>query len=220
MFKIITAAALLAPVAHAATDADFARTTPRFCAHVQQRLEGTTRIAENVDHPDYEAFKESKASVDPLRTEQFVDYEDPAAKANPRRISCKVKTADHLNDVYGDGTAKAGGTCQDIHRTMASVVAAGLTAAEIQIPRERIVFEPDDVKVMGSQWVTPFQQVHRAEDGRLHLISKALLVTWTDLRFKLAPDRFRGAHYCHLIAPEYLARLMTGAAVAPAKSDE
>lgn len=200
--------------------ADFAATdltvsAPEFCSVVQRRLEGTTMVSANVNHPDYEAFQQSKAEVQPLRTEQFIEYRDPTAKADPMRISCKVKTADHLNEVFGAGTAKESGSCEMIHREMAAAVAASLAPGAAKIAVTDIVFDADDIKYMGSQWVSPYQYVYRDAAGKIHLKSKALLVNWTDIRFKLAPDRFRGAHYCHLIAPEYLAKLMTGAATAP-----
>lgn len=197
--------------------ADLSKTNPDFCATVQARLEGTALPAATVDHPTYQAFQESKAEVKPLRTEQFVEFRDAANKRDPTRISCKVKTADHLNEVYGTGSAKGSGTCQAIHREMAATIAAGTAPGALKIRAEDIVFEPDDVKFMGSQWVTPFQFVH-GDGGVLKLKSKALFVEWTDIKFKLAPDRFRGAHYCHLIAPEYLQRLMTGAEPLPPKS--
>ena len=68
--------------------ADLTRTTNDFCPMIQQRLEGTTMTAENVVHPDFVSFQESKASVQPLRTEQYVEYADAAAKTDPLRVSC------------------------------------------------------------------------------------------------------------------------------------
>ena len=40
--------------------------------------------------------------------------------------------------------------------------------------------------------------------------SKGFRVDWTDPQFAAMPGRFRGVQYCHLVAPEYLARLVTG----------
>lgn len=196
-----------------------ATTSPQFCGEVQRRLEGTAMTSKNVDHPDYEAFKLSKAEIKPLQTEQFVEYADEAAKKDPVKIYCKAKTGDLLNETYGKGTAGKQGTCDAIHRDIADAVYASLDPSAIKIGRDRLVFEPDDVKFMGVQWVSPYQVVYGAE-GRIYLRSKALLVNWDDLKFKMAPDRLRGTHYCHLIAPEYLARLVTGAATAPPLADE
>lgn len=210
---------VFACAADGAFSAELAKTTPDFCIVVQQRIEGTALVADAVEHPTYASFQESKSEVKPLRVEQFVEYRDAATKSDPLRISCKVKTADQLNEIYGDGTAKGSGTCEAIHREIASAVAAGLPVESLKISPSQITFEPDYIKYMGSQWVSPYQYVYR-DGAALHLKSKALYVAWTDIRFKLAPDRFRGTHYCHLIAPEYLARLLTGAEQAPSRVEE
>lgn len=175
--------------------------------------------SDNVDHPDYESFKLSKADIKPLQTEQFVEYADPAAKKDPVKIYCKAKTGDLLNETYGKGTAGKQSTCDAIHRDIADAVYASLDIGAIKVARDDIVFEADDVKVMGIQWVSPYQVVYGSQ-GKIHLRSKALLVNWDDLKFKMAPNSLRGTHYCHLIAPEYLARLATGAATAPPLQDE
>jgi hypothetical protein len=54
----------------------------------------------------------------------------------------------------------------------------------------------------------------RDQDGVLHVRSKGFRVDWTDPQFAAMPGRFRGVQYCHLIAPEYLARLVSGQATA------
>ena len=42
--------------------------------------------------------------------------------------------------------------------------------------------------------------------------AKGFQVDFTDPRFARAPERFRGVHYCHFIAPEFFARLLAGRA--------
>lgn len=220
MWRWLAAATVFTASALAADEkVSLSTSSPQFCSEVQRRLEGTAMTSKNIDHPDYEAFKLSKAEIEPLQTEQFVEYADPAAKKDPVKISCKVKTGDLLNETYGEGTAKKQGSCEAIHRDMADAVYVSLDPSAIRVSRERLVFAPDDVKMMGSQWITPFQVVYAA-DGKIYLRSKALLVNWNDLKFKFAPDRLRGTHYCHLIAPEYLVRLVTGAATALPRDGE
>ena len=44
----------------------------------------------------------------------------------------------------------------------------------------------------------------------LHIASKGFIVEFTDPRFIKAPDRFRGVHYCHFVAPEQFKKLLAG----------
>ncbi|MDW8259119.1 MAG: hypothetical protein RML32_06715, partial [Gammaproteobacteria bacterium] len=81
-----------------------AMTTPDYCALVQRFLAGTALQARNVIHTDYQAFVASKPAVQPLTTHQYVLYSDDAPRL-PLRVSCKLKTPDHLNAAFGAGTA-------------------------------------------------------------------------------------------------------------------
>jgi hypothetical protein len=77
----------------------------------------------------------------------------------------------------------------------------------------------DENRVTGSSWTAPYQHVW-GEGDRVHVRAKALLVLWDDWRWKLAPDRFRGMHYCHLITSEYARALMLGQLRAPPLSPQ
>jgi len=199
------------------------RTDDQFCNRVQQLILGTQLLARNQLHADYEAFKESKSTLDPYTTQQFVLHEDESGQ-RPMRISCKFKSADHLNAVYGAGTASTTPrACRDANRDTIQRVYRAIPAAEraaLPLPPARILLDGDDIQIMGSRYVAPYQFVYLAPDGTLHIAAKALLVNWDDWRWKLAPDKFRGAHYCHLIAPEYAARLMRGEVSAQPRSDQ
>jgi len=189
-----------------------------FCTHAQQTLAGTKLVSRNVIHSDYEAFKKSKASIQPLITHQFVLYEDDA-RQRPLRISCKLKTPDLLNEVHGAGTATdTGKSCRTLNRATVLDVYRDLSppdrARAVFTPRT-IMLEADQIVRMGSQWITDFDYMHKAGDGTLHIVSKSLRVDWDDWRFKIAPDRLRGTWYCHLIAPEHMRRIMLGGPVPP-----
>jgi hypothetical protein len=215
---IVAVLAAVSQVLAAEPQANLGRTTDDFCVAVQQMLEGTTLVAQNEVHATYDSFKESKAEAKPLLTEQYVLYADEANKADPLRISCKAKTGDLLNELYGPGTATGRTACRAVHQRIAADVLAGLTDAEraaAKIAAADIVFEEDEVVFMGSKWVEPFDYAW-TDGGKLHLKSKALLATWDNILFKLAPPQFRGTHYCHLIAPEHLRRLVLGLAEPPA----
>ena len=56
--------------------------------------------AVNTVYTDYQAFVESKPAPRPLATRQSVWFED-AARTQPRMVSCKMKTADHIRVEYG-----------------------------------------------------------------------------------------------------------------------
>ena len=188
-------------------------TTANFCAIVQQRLAGTALPVRNVVHTDYQAFVKSKPRVNPLEAHQFAQFED-ASRSLPMRISCKTKTADHINAVYGSGHASDDSvSCRDINRATIMGVWSALAANERQraaFPPWRVMLDGDDIHVMGSAYLKPYRFVYLGEDGLPHVLAKGLLARWDDWLWKLAPERFRGAHYCHLLAPEFARRLMQG----------
>jgi hypothetical protein len=64
-------------------------------------------------------------------------------------------------------------------------------------------------------WLKPYDIAWAGADGALHLKSKAMRNDWLDPRYADAPARFKGTRYCHLVAPEYLKRLLTGVVAAP-----
>jgi len=190
-----------------------AQTTPDFCSEVQRQLAGATQVAVTTRlHTDFQAFVKSKAKIQPLEVEQFVQYEDAAA-TQPMRISCKTKSPDHINAVYGAGSATGDGSCRDVNRNIIMSVWATLSAqqrAGARLPPWRILLDGDDVTVRGSRYVAPYPFVYLGDDQQTHVLSIALRVNWDDWLWKWAPDRVRGAHYCHLLAPEYALRLIRG----------
>lgn len=190
-----------------------------FCADAQQLIAGTPLRPENVVHTDYDAFVLSKPEVRPLRTEQYVWYEDEA-RTQPRMISCKMKTADHIATEYGAGEVRGEGLCADINRRTLERVLESMSAAE----RRRlafdggrnVVFDAEERTTEGPVWLAPYAFAYIGEDGALHLKAKAMRNDWLDPRYAQAPARFKGTRYCHLVAPQYLARLLR-AEVAPPK---
>lgn len=189
------------------------QTTADFCGSVQRQLSGTTAVAVSTRvHTRFEDFVKSKAKIQPLETEQYVQYED-AAGTLPMRVSCKTKSPDHINAVYGAGSAIADASCRDVNRSIIMNVWAAMPAGQrtaAKLPPWRILLDGDDVTVRGNKYVSPYPFLYLDADGQTHLLSIALRVNWDDWMWKWAPDRVRGAHYCHLIAPEYAARLMRG----------
>jgi hypothetical protein len=199
------------------------RTNDSFCEIAQYYIADTAKKPNTVVHADFDSFKKSKTKIDPLEIHQFVLYADDA-RLQPRRISCKFKSVDHLVTYYG---AAAAGTrqhsCRDLHHRMTRNVFGSLSADErtrVRFPLERIRLEADVTTLLGSKWVADFSYVWETADGELHLASKALPVDYTDWLWRLAPEKFRGVYYCHLIAPEYLRAIMLGAESPPARATE
>jgi hypothetical protein len=192
------------------------RTDDSFCISVQQVFAATKIEARNTVYTDYQAFRKSKTVARPLQIHQFVLRD---AAGIPQRVSCKVKTPDHLLAEYGpDSAHDRGVTCRDINRETAKRVYASLadgTTSPIHVPQENLVFDADETTFMGASWVGPYDYVYETTDGRLHVKAKALRVDWDNVWLSWAPDRLRGAYYCHLIAPEHMRRLALGEVTAP-----
>jgi hypothetical protein len=210
----LAAAAAQTAMAQTATPQAMPVTDKDFCERVQRDLTGTTLKLNNIVYPDYDGFKESKTKIDPLEIGQFVLSDG----VSPTRVSCKTKTTDHLIDRHGADAAKGDKTCADINRMTIDAVYTALTddeKAKLKIAKDDVVIEPDETVYMGSQWVTDYDFAYRGPEAKMHLMGKSLYVTWTNVAFKWAPERFRGVRYCHLIAPEYAKRLVLGEAELP-----
>jgi hypothetical protein len=183
-----------------------------FCLEAQRVIVRTDVRPTLVVHADFDEFVKSKASIEPLTIHQYVWYEDDDP-ARPVMVSCKLKSSDHLNEAFGPGTSAGNGLCQDMNRLTYNRVRAALGAANV----EALVFDPDEEVrntenpgMTGPDWLKPYEMTWRDASGLLHLRSKGFRVDWTDPQFAAMPARFRGVQYCHLVAPEYLARLVTG----------
>lgn len=192
-----------------------------FCSSVQQILAGTALVARNTVHGSFDAFVRSKPQLHPLETQQFVEYAD-AAHTKPMLIWCKTKSADQLNEVYGAGTALDDPySCRWINRRIIVDAWNDLSSAEraaAKWPPNRIMLDDDQLGFMGSQFIKPYTFLYLGADGLPHVLAKAQYAGWTDWRFKFMPERFRGTHYCRLMAPEYARRLIRGEAAMPATS--
>ena len=201
-------------------------TDAAFCRDAQRAIVSTALGSENEVITALDAFVKSKPVVRPLQTRQYVWMEDAAAGApagaagpgRPKIVSCKMKTADHLVAEYGAGAAGADIGCSGVNRLTLGRVLAAMTPAErrrLRIKPQQVVFEEDFVTPLGPVWLEPYPMARLGDDGRLRIQSRAMRNDWLDPRYATAPPQFRGTRYCHLIAPEHLARLLRGE-VAPA----
>lgn len=198
-----------------------ATTTPQLCADVLRRLTGVTQPIRNTVHTDHQAFVLSKPRIEPLETQQYLQYED-AERSRPTMLMCKGKSADHIVAVYGVGAARTdlATTCRDVNRDLVLGAWAALTPAEraaARVTPQRIMLHADDVRLTGARWITPHVFAWTGEDGRPQLQARRLRADWTDWRWRFMPDIFRGTFYCQLASPEYLRRLFLGEVVPPPK---
>jgi hypothetical protein len=185
----------------------------RFCIQSQADISAAKIPAVVVLHTDYDAFVQSKPAVRPLRTEQYIWYADEA-RTQPKMISCKMKTADHIRTEYGAEAVGEEGLCSDVNRRTLNRVLASVGKRERRRLKfdagTRVVFDADEVTDNGPIWLAPFPMASVGSDGALHLKSKAMRNDWLDPRLKDAPARFKGTRYCHLVAPSYLLGILRG----------
>lgn len=187
-----------------------------FCAEAQHRISRTDKAGEFVVHPDFNGFVQSKTSIDPLTLHAYV-WPAPDEPGRPLAISCKLKSADHLNAAFGPGTAGPDGLCQDMNRETLRQVRAALPAAaarQVVLDPDENVFNDKQPAATGRDWLAPFLLTTEDDAGALTIHSKGFRVDWLDPRFAAMDARVRGVHYCHLIAPGYLRDLLTGGAAA------
>lgn len=184
-----------------------------FCIQSQADISAAKVPAIVVLHTDYDAFVQSKPAVRPLRTEQYIWYADEA-RTQPKMISCKMKTADHIRTEYGADAVGEEGLCSDVNRLTLNRVLASVGKRERRQLKfdagTRVVFDADEVTDNGPIWLAPFPMASVGSDGALHLKSKAMRNDWLDPRLKDAPARFKGTRYCHLVAPSYLLGILRG----------
>jgi len=182
-----------------------------YCLAAQRIITRTEVPVELVLHDNFEAFVKSKAVIEGPTIQQF-NWKD--ADNNLLAISCKLKSADHLNLVFGAGSAGPDSLCQIMNQAVFRLIARQVTSPAFT----RVVFDPvetvsDDEQpgMTGPDWLAPFTMTY-VEESALHIATKGFTVGFEDPRYEKVPERFRGVHYCHLIAPDYLKALMEGRA--------
>lgn len=173
-----------------------------FCSEVQ-RVTAQTAVQSNLTiHPTPWDYRHSKPGIKPVEIHEYVT---PDAQGKPKMISCKVKAADHLKSVYGPRAAGVQGTCEQVTRRVVEQARASVGPGAIQV---RI--EPEERVWTGSSYLSPFELLTRDASGTLHVHTRYMRIDWDDWLWYVAPDRLRGHLYCHVVAPDYMARLMRG----------
>ena len=189
-------------VCRAAAAGDWA--VDSFCAEVQRVTAETNVQAELVIHRTSGAYRASKPGIDPVVIHQYIT---PDATGQPKMISCKVKTVDHLQATYGTSIAGRQGTCEQVTRSLVDEA-----RGRVGPSASAVVVEPEQQVWTGSSYLSPFELLARDEAGTLHINTRYMRIDWEDWRWYVMPNRLRGHLYCHVIAPDYLARLLQGEA--------
>ena len=132
-----------------------ATTTDTFCADVQKILTGTDLESDLTVYEDIAAYRKSKLTLPPLAGSQYVWLDE---RNRPKMVSCKIKTADHLRDEYGEDAAGEQRPCRDITLMVQDRVAAKLEAEDPSLAAtvRDYVIEPDVPFTTGRAYLTPF----------------------------------------------------------------
>jgi hypothetical protein len=162
--------------------------------------------------PYFAAFVKSKALIQGPTVQQF-NWVD--AEGNLIGVSCKLKSTDHLVATFGAGSAGPDGTCQDFNEAVYRLVAREARRSAypnvVFDPRETVTNEANP-GMTGPDWLAPFTLTSVDADGSLRIHTKGFIVNFNDSRYAQLPERFRGVHYCHFIAPNHLRDLLEGRA--------
>ena len=184
-----------------------------YCA-VAQREIATARVpARNVLMTDYQAFSRASPAVKPLETLQFVGYADQQ-RTKPRMISCKLHNAARIRAEYGATAAGESTTCARLNRRTLDAVMLTLTDRQKKkMPFKgsiAVLLDPDEQATNEAQWLEAFTMVQTDAGGTLRIRAKSLRGDGTNLRVNAKAAMASGRQYCHLIAPDYLKRILTG----------
>jgi hypothetical protein len=182
-----------------------------YCATAQKEVSSSRVPARNVLVADYQAFSRATPSVKPLETLQYVGYSDPQ-RTRARMISCKLHSADRIRAEYGATAAGESTTCARLNRRTLDAVMMSLTDRQKKKTPFKgtigVLLDPDEQAANESQWLESFTMVQTDAGGTLRIRAKSLGTG--NMRVSTKAGGGMGRQYCHLIAPDYLKRILTG----------
>lgn len=194
-----------------------------YCASAQKEIAASRVPARNVMMTDYQVFSRAAPSVKPLETMQFTAFADEQ-RTRPRMISCKLHSSARIRAEYGATAAGEPGSCARLNRRTLDAVMTSLTEKQKKkmpfkgpVP---VMLEPDLQAANESEWLESFAMVQTDAGGTLRIRAKSLGAGTGTLRAstrsaaggKSSDNRL----YCHLIAPDYLKRILIGEVKLPA----
>lgn len=183
-----------------------------YCSIAQKELASSRVPARNVLMTDYQTFSRASPQVKPLETMQFVAYAD-SQQAKARMISCKLHSAERIRAEYGASAAGEPSSCARLNRRTLDAVMSSLTDRQKKkmpfkgaVP---VMLEPDLQAANETEWLQEFTMVQTDAGGTLRIRAKSLGSPAPGSR---ASTKATGVtrQYCHLIAPDYLKRILVG----------
>ena len=190
-----------------------------YCSVAQKELAASRVPARNVLMTDYQSFSRASPQVKPLETMQFVAYAD-SQHAKARMISCKLHSADRIRAEYGANAAGEPSSCARLNRRTLDAVLASLTERQKKkmpfkgtVP---VMLEPDLQAANEAEWLQEFTMVQTDAGGTLRIRAKSLGSPAPGARTSNKGTGGVTRQYCHLIAPDYLKRILVGEVQPPA----
>lgn len=186
-------------------------TTQDFCTLAQKEIASARVPSRNIVVDDFQAFVAMTPSLQPLETVQFVQYADPQ-RSRARMISCKLHSAENIRAAYGPTAAGESASCARLNRRTLDAVMLTLTERQKKkmpfkgsIP---ILLDPDEQAATEAEWLESFTLVQTDAGGTLRVRAKSLRdAAGQRVSTRSAPA---GRQYCHVIAPDYLKRILLG----------
>ena len=182
-----------------------------YCAVAQKEIASSRVPARNVLVGDYQAFSRASPQVKPLETLQYVGYAD-SQHTKARMISCKLHSAERIRAEYGATAAGEPSSCARLNRRTVDAVMGSLTDRQKKkmpfkgpVP---VMLEPDLQAANETEWLDAFTMVETDAGGTLRIRAKSLASTGKVRVSTRGGNNER--QYCHLIAPDYLKRILTG----------
>jgi hypothetical protein len=204
-------ALLCAADATPASTPEALRSQASFCSEVQALIVATNVEATNTLHAQHRAFVLSKPSIKPIATHQHEPAEGEPGAAEGM-ISCKMKSADHIRTVHGPSAAGEDIGCDGVMRVIVEASLARQDGAASRNPA-KIEILPEQQVDNGDAWLAPLKVIERASDGALRIRTRGLRKDWLDPRYAEHREEIRGVRYCHLVAPWFLDRVLSGEVV-------
>jgi len=185
-------------------------TTPAYCQAVQEIMANTRQQAEVTVFDNMDDYRGSKPEPKPLKIFQVVTYDDK----RPVMVSCKVKAADHLRDVYGETAAGEQEICAAVTRITQAQAVRELEQEYPEAAAQRarqFIIDENEPSLAGQSYLSEFELSYTDSDGNIHIQSPGLQTDWDNWLIWLFPNRVRGQSYCHLATVPYMKALATGA---------
>jgi len=184
-----------------------------YCAIAQKEIAASRVPARNVLMTDWQAFSRASPSVKPLETMQYVGYAD-SQHTKPRMISCKLHSSERIRAEYGATAAGEASSCARLNRRTVDAVMASLTDRQKKkmpfkgpVP---VMLEPDLQAANEAEWLDAFTMVETDAGGTLRIRAESLGKVTGNVRVGTRAAANGQRQYCHLIAPDYLKRILTG----------